>query len=433
MSGRRGSSPRRPQIQRQTESTSPRVIVWLQWTAIRSRRAADGQCRVSSQVPLFLWKHFDVGSGLSTMLNWLLQHVLPLAEQGEPAAAGDSRVYLTARTAGAALMAFVAAVLVGPLAIRFLKRRFRERIDSASDRLNELHATKQETPTMGGLFILAAIVCVTLLFGDWSSSCVQIALFVTLGFGGIGAVDDWIKLKGKKRGLSARQKLFAQLTLGAITGYWLYVTQRDLPSGTALVSPLGEGALALGWWFIPWSMLVMAATSNGVNLTDGLDGLAGGTVMLCAVAVAALTYIAGHHELAQYFHVPFQRGAGEFTIVLGAMVGAVLGFLWFNCHPAEVFMGDTGSLPLGALLAVGGLVARQELLLIIIGGVFVVEVLSVILQIGCYKLFGRRIIACSPLHNHFLFRGMHETKIVTRFWICGALLAILGVASLKFR
>lgn len=379
------------------------------------------------------------------MIIWLLHHFAPLADSVDLTTSGETRVYLTARTTGAALLAFLAAVLFGPFAIRWLKRRFRERINSASDRLNELHAAKQETPTMGGLFILAAILCVTLLFADLSSHYVQLGLFVTVGFGVIGAADDWIKLSGQKRGMTARQKLAAQILVGTLAAVGLYFAQQQSvpittlaePTAAAVPSelpfPLGANASTLGLLFIPWAMFVMVATSNGVNLTDGLDGLAGGTVMLAGGAVAALTYVSGHFELAEYFRVPFQRGAGEYTIILGATVGAVLGFLWFNCHPAEVFMGDTGSLPLGALLALGGLIARQELLLLVIGGVFVIEVLSVILQVGCYKLLGRRIIACSPLHNHFLFRGTHETKIVTRFWICGALLAIAGVASLKLR
>lgn len=368
------------------------------------------------------------------MIVWLLQHLAELAERVDAATTGDSRLYLTARTAAAAVGSFAAALLLGPLAIRWLKSRFRERIDSASARLNELHAGKQETPTMGGVFIIGALVAAVVLFGDLSSPYVQMALFVAVSFCGLGVVDDWIKLRTRRRGLTARQKFCGQVMLAAVVGMWLSSIHREHPLGRTLVWPFGGGpGVDLGAWFAAWAVVVLVGSSNGVNLTDGLDGLASGCLVLAGSAFAALTYLAGHHELAAYLSIPYLAGAGELTVVLGAMVGAVLGFLWFNCYPAQVFMGDAGSLPLGAVLALAALVARQELLLVIVGGVFVVETLSVILQVGCYKLLGRRVIACSPLHNHFLFQGQHELKIVTRFWIGGAVLAILGVASLKIR
>ncbi len=368
------------------------------------------------------------------MIFWLLQHLTDLTERLDAATSGDSRVYLTARTASAAVGAFLAALLLGPWAIRWLKSRFRERIDSASARLNELHAGKQETPTMGGIFIIGALVVAVVLFGNLSSPYVQMALFVAVSFCGLGVVDDWIKLRTSRRGLTARQKFCIQVVLGGGAGWWLSSVHGEHPLGRTLVWPFGVGpGLDLGPWFTAWAVVVLVGSSNGVNLTDGLDGLASGCLIFAGAAFAALTYLAGHHELAAYLSVPYLPGAGELTVVLGAMIGAVLGFLWFNCYPAQVFMGDAGSLPLGAVLGLAALVARQELLLVIVGGVFVVETLSVILQVGCYKLLGRRVIACSPLHNHFLFRGQHEIKIVTRFWIGGALLAILGVASLKIR
>src|SRR6185436_10279542 len=189
----------------------------------------------------------------------------------------------------------------------------------------------------------------------------------------------------------------------------------------------------LGVGFILWSTFVLVGSSNAVNLTDGLDGLAGGCMVFAGSAFVALTYLAGHKVMAEYLSIPYIPGTGELSIVLGATVGAVLGFLWFNCYPAEVFMGDTGSLPLGALIGLAALVSRQEVLLLIVGGVFVVETLSVIAQVGWFRYRGTRLIACSPLHNHFLFRGQHEMKIVVRFWIVAALLAIIGIASLKIR
>jgi phospho-N-acetylmuramoyl-pentapeptide-transferase len=286
---------------------------------------------------------------------------------------------------------------------------------------------------MGGLFILAAIVLNLLLFGDLENTSVHLALFLLLSFGTVGAIDDWIKLSTQRRGLSARCKLALQTVLAVAAGAWLYAAGPVHPAAQALLWPLGGGRLELGAAFIAWSALVIVGSSNGVNLTDGLDGLASGCLAFAGCAFAALAYIAGHQQLSGYLQTPFVPGAGELAVVLGAMVGAVLGFLWFNCHPAQVFMGDTGSLPLGALLALGALVTRQELLLIVVGGVFVVETLSVIVQVGCYKLLGRRVIACSPLHNHFVLQGHSEIKIVTRFWIGSALLAILGVASLQIR
>jgi phospho-N-acetylmuramoyl-pentapeptide-transferase len=365
------------------------------------------------------------------MLLYLIEHLDSFAGAVRGASAGDSTVYLTARTAAAAVCSFLAAILLGPLAIRWLKSRFRERIDSASSKLNELHAAKRNTPTMGGLFIVAAIVSAVLLFGDLGNSYVQIGLFLTLTFGALGAVDDWIKLSTARRGLTAKQKFLVQCSLASVAALWMLQVQRTQPLGLELLWPFGNSGLFLGGSFAVWAAVVIVGSSNGVNLTDGLDGLASGCLVFAGSAFAALTYLAGHHELAGYLSIPFMSGAGELTVLMGAMVGAVLGFLWFNCYPAQVFMGDTGSLPLGALLALAALVTRQELLLLVIGGVFVVETLSVILQVGCYKLLGRRVIACSPLHNHFLFQGQHEIKIVTRFWIGSALLAILGVASLK--
>lgn len=286
---------------------------------------------------------------------------------------------------------------------------------------------------MGGLFIMAAVVISTLAWGDLTNRYVQIGLFIAVTFTLLGAADDWIKLNSPRNGLQAKQKLAVQVLLAMIASGWLYAEQYDKPHGLELMSPIGGYALALGGGFVLWSAFVLVGTSNGVNLTDGLDGLASGCAVFVGTAFVALTYLAGHAVLAEYLSIPYMPGCGELSIVIGALVGAILGFLWFNCYPAQVFMGDTGSLPIGALLALAALVTRQEILLVIIGGVFVIETLSVIAQIGWYRLTGVKLIACSPLHNHFLFQGQHEIKIVTRFWIGSALLAILGVASLKLQ
>jgi phospho-N-acetylmuramoyl-pentapeptide-transferase len=368
-----------------------------------------------------------------SMLVWLINWFGPMLRQIELHLSGDSHVFLTARTALASVAAFLMALTLGPFAIRWLKGRFRERIDSASSRLNEIQAAKQSTPTMGGIFIVAAIVIATLICGDLGNQYVQLALATAISFGALGGIDDWIKLSTRRNGLSVRQKFVTQILLAATIGTVLFWERRGTPDGLELHLPLLSHGIWLGGAFLVWSTLVLVGTSNAVNLTDGLDGLAGGCTVFAGSAFVALTYLAGHKTMADYLGVPFIHGCGEMSVVIGAMVGAMLGFLWFNCYPAQVFMGDTGSLPIGALLALAALVSRQEVLLVIIGGVFVIETLSVMAQVGCYRLTGKRIIACSPLHNHYLFRGQHEIKIVVRFWIGSAVLAIIGVASLKIR
>lgn len=364
------------------------------------------------------------------MLVWLLDHFGTLAI---PVGADAPQPQLTARIALAVASSFLAALILGPLAIRWLRVRFRERINSPSETLNELHADKGDTPTMGGVFIVAAIATAVLLWGDLRAPYVQIGLFVAIAFGALGAADDWIKLRTARRGLTVRQKLLAQLVLSLITAGWLYAVQRDRPFGTELYWPLGDAAWPLGAGFILWGAVVLVGSSNGVNLTDGLDGLAGGCIVFAGAAFVGLSYLAGHSVLAEYLSIPFMSGSGELSILLGAMVGAVLGFLWYNCHPAQVFMGDAGSLPLGALLGYAALVTRQEALLVIIGGIFVIETLSVIVQVFWYRRTGRRVLACSPLHNHFLFRDHDEHKLVVRFWITAALLAVVGIACLRLR
>jgi len=365
------------------------------------------------------------------MFLWFVQYSSPLLEQLESRTTGDSRVYLTARTAAAGVSAFLLALVLGPLAIRWLQDRFRERIGSDSEQLNKLHATKNDTPTMGGVFVMAAVLLSSLLWADLSSGYVQIGLFVVFTLTALGALDDWTKLTTERNGLTVRQKLFGQTFIAVTAVILIWLQQKAQPDGTALIWPFGNAAIVLGPLFLVWGVLVIVGTSNAVNLTDGLDGLATGCTIFAGSAFVALTYLCGHRVMADYLLIPHIVGSGELTIMLGALVGAMLGFLWFNCYPAQVFMGDAGSLPIGGLLAVTALVIRQEALLVVVGGVFVLETLSVILQVAWFRTTGRRLIRCSPLHNHFLFRGDHEIKIVTRFWIGSALLAIVGIASLK--
>lgn len=367
------------------------------------------------------------------MLVWLLRHVAPLLTQLEGISTGDSRVFLSFRVACAAVVSFVTALVLGPIAIAWLKSRFTERIDSGSSKLNELHASKASTPTMGGIFIVAALILSALVCADLENDYVQQALIVLVGFSTLGGVDDWVKISSRKNGLTARQKFYIQVLLGLLVSALLYSRHIHHPHGVDFIWPFGGITFSLGPVFILWGAFVMTGTSNGVNLTDGLDGLAAGCLVFSGGAFAVISYLAGHRIMSGYFGIPFISGAGELSVLFGAMTGAMLGFLWYNCYPAQVFMGDTGSLPTGALLGFGAMVIRQEVLLALVGGVFVIETISVILQVGSFRLTGKRLILCSPLHNHFLFRGDHEMKIVVRFWIGSALLALISIASLKIR
>jgi phospho-N-acetylmuramoyl-pentapeptide-transferase len=364
---------------------------------------------------------------------WLTQHFGPWLERFEQFFSGDSRVFLTARTALAGVTSFLFCMIFGPMAIRGLQRRFRERIGSDSPQLNELHASKQNTPTMGGLFVMSAVALSTLMWGDLSNVFVILGLITTIGFTALGAIDDWIKLSTARNGLTAGTKLAVQIVLSIGIATTLYFQQWGHSDSWKIIWPIGNVGLSLGAAWVLWAIVVMVGSSNGVNLTDGLDGLASGCTIFAGSAFTVLVYLAGHKTLAEYLSIPHISGAGELAIVTGALVGAMLGFLWFNCHPAQVFLGDTGSLPIGALLGLAALVTKQEILLILVGGIFVVETLSVIAQVGWFKMTGKRLLRCSPLHNHYLFAGHHEMKVVVRFWIASALLALLALASLKVR
>lgn len=366
------------------------------------------------------------------MLLWMIFQFGD-SEQMIPAALNHPSQYLAIRIAAAGLTALLTTLITGSWAIRVLQRGCRERIASDSARLNELQSAKHGTPTMGGLFFMAAALGATLLWSDLFNSYVLLGLFVMVSFTGLGALDDWIKLRTSKNGLSARQKFAGQLLIGGLAGMVLYAVNRDQPHGTSLLLPFFRNAPDLGVWFAIWAMLVMVASSNAVNLTDGLDGLAAGCAIFSCIAFTGLTYACGNPAWVNELAIPFVDGGAEFAVVVAALTGALLGFLKFNLFPAKVFMGDAGALPIGALLALAALVCRQEVLLILIGGVFVLETLSVILQVACFKLTGRRVIRCSPLHNHFLFVGVPEVRIVTRFWISSAVLAAVGLISLKIR
>lgn len=356
------------------------------------------------------------------MLLWLLQHA------AAPSLLGAGKI--TVRASLAALVSFLLAVVLGPRSIAWLARRFREPIKSDSPEVRRLHADKNATPTMGGLFIIAGVLGSVLLTGNLSNRYLLLGLAVATALALLGAIDDLVKLGSQRPGLSTRGKLAGQLLVSAVAAIVLYFQHSRAAEGLTMPPPW-NGAASLGIWFVPLAMLVIVGSSNAVNLTDGLDGLAGGCMLFATAAMTLVVYAAGHAQWAAYLNVPHVAGCGELAVLAAATIGAVVGFLWFNCHPAQVFMGDTGSLPLGGLLGYMAVVARQELLLVLIGGVFVAEAASVILQVGWHKWRGRRIFHCAPLHHHYQFCGWPESKIVVRFWIVAALCALLGAACLR--
>jgi len=343
---------------------------------------------------------------------------------------GASWGKITPRAAVAAVVSFALAVLLGRRLIAWLGRYFREPNQSDSPTLAALHQTKHSTPTMGGVFMLAAIAVATLLLADPGNAHVLVGGLLLAGLGAIGVIDDLLKMRGRK-GLMPRPKFLAQLAVTVPVAVLLYWLRCQSPEGLSWYVPLAGWHIDLGIAFIPATVVVLAGSANAVNLTDGLDGLAGGCLLLAVGAMTAVAYLAGHAELAEYLGLPHLPGLGELVVPAAAALGAILGFLWFNCHPAQVFMGDAGSLPLGGLLGYLAVATGQPLLLAIIGGVFVAEAVSVILQVGYFKLRKRRIFRCAPLHHHFQFAGWPESKVVVRFWIAGALCAALALGTMK--
>ncbi len=338
--------------------------------------------------------------------------------------------YLTFRSIYAMITALAVSFIIGPWVIRKLESLQARQVIRTDG--PESHLKKQGTPTMGGVLILAAIVVPTLLWADLSNSYIWATLFITVGYGLIGFMDDYKKVVEKNpKGLSPRQKMFWQLLLSGAVGIFLY----SLPGfSSELYFPLFKRLHPdLGLFYIPFVMLVIVGASNAVNLTDGLDGLAIGPVALNAATYLLFTYIAGNARYSSYLQIPYVPGSGELAVLCGAMVGAGLGFLWFNSYPAEVFMGDVGSLPLGGALGTLAVITKQEILLVIVGGVFVTEALSVIFQVGSYKYRGKRIFRMAPIHHHFELKGVAEPKIIVRFWIITIILALVAISTLKLR
>lgn len=338
--------------------------------------------------------------------------------------------YLTFRTIYAMITALVVCFILGPWIIRKLESLQARQVIRTDG--PESHLQKQGTPTMGGVIILAAIVIPTLLWADLTNQYIWITLFITIGYGVIGFVDDYKKVVEKStKGLSARQKMFWQVVLAGSVAVFLFLKPGF---SVQLFFPLFKNFHPDLWiWFIPFATLVIVSASNAVNLTDGLDGLAIGPVAINAATYMLFSYIAGHATLSAYLQIPRVVGAGELAVLCGAMVGAGLGFLWYNSYPAEVFMGDVGSLSLGGTLGTIAVLTKQELLLVIVGGVFVVEALSVIFQVGSYKYRGKRIFRMAPIHHHFELKGVAEPKIIVRFWIITIILALIAISTLKMR
>ncbi|MEE9157282.1 MAG: phospho-N-acetylmuramoyl-pentapeptide-transferase [Gammaproteobacteria bacterium] len=340
--------------------------------------------------------------------------------------------YLTLRTILGALTALLISLLVGPFLIRRLNHY--QISQSVRDDGPNTHLSKSGTPTMGGLLILVSIAVSTLCWADLSNRFVWVVLAVTVMFGAIGWADDYRKLvRRDPTGLKARHKSFWQSVAGLAAAVFLFVTA-TVPAETELIVPFVKAVVVdLGWVFVLLAYFVIVGTSNAVNLTDGLDGLAILPTVMVAGALAMFAYVAGNFNIAHYLGIPYVPGVGEVSVFCGAMVGAGLGFLWFNTYPAQVFMGDIGALSLGAALGVVAVVVRQEIVLLIMGGVFVMETVSVILQVTSYKLTGRRLFHMAPLHHHFELKGWPEPRVIVRFWIITVILVLIGLSSLKIR
>ncbi|MGF1563467.1 MAG: phospho-N-acetylmuramoyl-pentapeptide-transferase [Geminicoccaceae bacterium] len=342
--------------------------------------------------------------------------------------------YLTFRSGGAVLTALVISLVVGPALISWLRRIQGEGPPIREDVPEEHLLRKKVTPSMGGVLILLALVLSTLLWADLTSGYVWIVLFITLGYGLIGAYDDYLKVvRRSSKGLSGRLKLLFQCSLALIAALAI-VAIEGWTKATGLAVPFLKDVLVpLGVLFFPFAIIVMVGSSNAVNLTDGLDGLAIVPTMIAASCFALIAYLAGNAIFADYLGIPFVPGTGEVAVVCGAMIGAGLGFLWFNAPPAMVFMGDTGSLAAGGLLGSVAVITKHELVLAIVGGVFVLETVSVIVQVASFKLTGRRVFRMAPLHHHFEKKGWAEPTIVIRFWIIAVILALIGLSTLKLR
>ncbi|MEA3405583.1 MAG: phospho-N-acetylmuramoyl-pentapeptide-transferase [Pseudomonadota bacterium] len=340
--------------------------------------------------------------------------------------------YITMRAIMSVLTALLISFLIGPAMIRWLTRL--KVGQSIREDGPQTHLVKSGTPTMGGTLIIFSVAIAVLLWGDLSNHYLMVVTLSMLGFGVIGFVDDYKKVVYKDpNGMRARTKYLWQSIIGFATAYILF-SLATVPAETQLLIPyMKDTVIELGAWTILLSYFVIVGTSNAVNLTDGLDGLAIMPTVMISGALGVFAYLSGHVYFADYLNIPYIPGVGEMTILAGALAGAGLGFLWFNAHPAQVFMGDVGSLAIGAALGGMAIAVKQELVLFIMGGIFVAETVSVILQVGSYKLRGKRIFLMAPLHHHFEQKGWHESQVIVRFWVITIILVLIGLASLKLR
>lgn len=361
------------------------------------------------------------------MLYWLL---LPLSETW---IGFNVFRYITFRTGLAIATGFFLSLVIGPWLVgRLRSLQIRQAIREEGP---ERHQAKAGTPTMGGLLIVGSILITTLLWANLNNAYVWTVLAVTLGFAGVGFADDWIKVRSSRNlGLTARQKLTLQVLVGLGGGLAARMVAEPAAHAGALALPFFKDVMVpLGIFYLPFVVLVLLGASNAVNLTDGLDGLAVGAMAIAAGTYTVFVYVAGHARIAEYLRIVAVSESGEVAVFTGAVVGAALGFLWFNCHPAQVFMGDVGSLALGGGIGIVAVVAKQELLLVLVGGLFVIEALSVLIQVASYKLTGKRVFRMAPLHHHFELMGWQETQVVVRFWIISVVFALAGLATLKLR
>jgi phospho-N-acetylmuramoyl-pentapeptide-transferase len=340
--------------------------------------------------------------------------------------------YLTFRTMVSVMTALVTSLVIGPLVIERLTRH--QIGQSVRQDGPQSHLTKAGTPTMGGALILIVIFITTVLWGDLQNRYVWTVLLVTMAFGVIGWIDDYLKISRRNsRGLIARWKYLLQSVVGLSAVIFLYQSAQ-LPAETALIVPFfKEIALPMGVWYVVLGYFVIVGTSNAVNLTDGLDGLAILPTVMVGAALGLIAYLVGNVEFSGYLQIPYIPSAGELSIFCGALIGAGLGFLWFNTYPAQVFMGDVGALALGAALGVVAIIVRHEIVLFIMGGLFVLEAVSVILQVASYRLTGRRIFRMAPIHHHFELKGWPEPRVIVRFWIITLVLVLMGLSTLKLR
>lgn len=338
--------------------------------------------------------------------------------------------YITFRTFGAAITSVVLCMLIGPGFIRLLQKK--QLGQFVRDDGPKSHLSKKGTPTMGGGLILLSITVSTLLWGDLSNLNIWISLITTLLFGVVGYLDDYLKVIRKNpKGLSGKQKLIGQTLIAVAAAYVIFYFHETTP---ALKFPFfKEWSINLGWFFVPFSVLVIVGASNAVNLTDGLDGLAVGPTITTASTFLILAYCAGNAKIADYLQIPHIVGAGELAIFLATVAASCLGFLWFNTYPAQVFMGDVGALALGAALGVSAVITKNEFLLALCGGIFVLEALSVMAQVTSFKLTGKRVFKMAPIHHHFELKGWAEPKVIVRFWIISILLALMTLSTLKLR